>query len=146
MRACLAMRSFPRFLLLLMVSAALAARQDTKRKKTTVKTTTTTARPVHLTRGSTSNKLPTPGEIHPATPGLLATDQVVFNHGQVMWTTPELTPPLLTTTPMEKFIPSLLEASRCGKRLKDGLGCHGDVTLLPLRSPSKSNPKQNQVG
>ncbi|GFY46228.1 hypothetical protein TNIN_216911 [Trichonephila inaurata madagascariensis] len=62
------MRSFPRFLLLLMVSAALSARQDTKRKKTTVKTTTTTtttARPVHLTRGSTSNKLPTPGEIHP---------------------------------------------------------------------------------
>ncbi|GFT07730.1 hypothetical protein NPIL_573011 [Nephila pilipes] len=71
MRACLAMRSFPRFLLLLwllMVPAVLAARQDTKRKKTTIKTTTTTtttARPVHLSRGSTSNKLPSPGEIHP---------------------------------------------------------------------------------
>ncbi|GFU26024.1 uncharacterized protein TNCV_5105091 [Trichonephila clavipes] len=31
--------------------------------------------------------------------GLLATDHVVLNHSQVTWTTPELTPPLLTTTP-----------------------------------------------
>ncbi|GFY02493.1 uncharacterized protein TNCV_3503741 [Trichonephila clavipes] len=28
-----------------------------------------------------------------ATRGLLATDHVVLNHGQVMWTTPELAPP-----------------------------------------------------
>ncbi|GFT94589.1 integrase catalytic domain-containing protein [Trichonephila clavipes] len=34
-----------------------------------------------------------------ATRGLLATDHVILNHGQVMWTTPELAPPLLTTTP-----------------------------------------------
>ncbi|GFT09187.1 uncharacterized protein TNCV_4106161 [Trichonephila clavipes] len=31
--------------------------------------------------------------------GLLATDHVILNHGQVTWTTPELKPPLLTTTP-----------------------------------------------
>ncbi|GFU25315.1 uncharacterized protein TNCV_1739561 [Trichonephila clavipes] len=34
-----------------------------------------------------------------ATRGLLATDHVILNHGQVAWTTPELAPPLLTTTP-----------------------------------------------
>ncbi|GFW42945.1 uncharacterized protein TNCV_734781 [Trichonephila clavipes] len=31
--------------------------------------------------------------------GLLARDHVILNHGQVTWTTPELAPPLLTTTP-----------------------------------------------
>ncbi|GFW83469.1 uncharacterized protein TNCV_2512541 [Trichonephila clavipes] len=34
----------------------------------------------------------------PATRGLLATDHVILNHGQGTWTTPELAPPLLTTT------------------------------------------------
>ncbi|GFW62167.1 uncharacterized protein TNCV_1685981 [Trichonephila clavipes] len=29
----------------------------------------------------------------------LVTDHVILNHGQVTWTTPELAPPLLTTTP-----------------------------------------------
>ncbi|GFY00548.1 hypothetical protein TNCV_2139451 [Trichonephila clavipes] len=29
----------------------------------------------------------------PATRGLLATDHVILNHGQVTWTTPELVPP-----------------------------------------------------
>ncbi|GFU56995.1 uncharacterized protein TNCV_1778691 [Trichonephila clavipes] len=33
-----------------------------------------------------------------AAQGLLATDHVILNHGQVTWTTPELSPPLLTTT------------------------------------------------
>ncbi|GFU51966.1 SPARC-related modular calcium-binding protein 1 [Trichonephila clavipes] len=33
------------------------------------------------------------------TRGLLVTDHVILNHGQVTWTTPELAPPLLTTTP-----------------------------------------------
>ncbi|GFW72452.1 uncharacterized protein TNCV_3796801 [Trichonephila clavipes] len=36
-----------------------------------------------------------------ATRGLKTTDHVIFNHGQVKWTTPELEPPLLTTTPRE---------------------------------------------
>ncbi|GFT51526.1 hypothetical protein TNCV_4218891 [Trichonephila clavipes] len=34
--------------------------------------------------------------------GLLATDHVILNHGQVTWTTPELAPPLLTTTPHQR--------------------------------------------
>ncbi|GFX04764.1 uncharacterized protein TNCV_2247471 [Trichonephila clavipes] len=34
-----------------------------------------------------------------ATRRLLAMDHVILNHGQVTWTTPELAPPLLTTTP-----------------------------------------------
>ncbi|GFX12915.1 uncharacterized protein TNCV_3659111 [Trichonephila clavipes] len=34
-----------------------------------------------------------------ATRGLLATDHVILNYGQVTWTTPELGPPLLITTP-----------------------------------------------
>ncbi|GFT14852.1 uncharacterized protein TNCV_3483101 [Trichonephila clavipes] len=34
--------------------------------------------------------------------GLLAMDHVILNHGQVTWTTPELAPPLLTTTPHQR--------------------------------------------
>ncbi|GFW73128.1 uncharacterized protein TNCV_832471 [Trichonephila clavipes] len=33
-----------------------------------------------------------------ATRGLLETDHVILNHGHVTWSTPELAPPLLTTT------------------------------------------------
>ncbi|GFX43966.1 hypothetical protein TNCV_4112451 [Trichonephila clavipes] len=33
------------------------------------------------------------------TRALLATDDVILNHGQATWTTPELAPRLLTTTP-----------------------------------------------
>ncbi|GFV23505.1 hypothetical protein TNCV_4782161 [Trichonephila clavipes] len=40
--------------------------------------------------------------------------------------------------PGKKIIPSLPVPSRCGSRSKDGLGCHGDVTSLSLRSPAKS--------
>ncbi|GFU15805.1 uncharacterized protein TNCV_2367651 [Trichonephila clavipes] len=41
--------------------------------------------------------------------GLLATDHVILNHGQVMWTTPELAPPLLTTTPHQREAVSALD-------------------------------------
>ncbi|GFV40152.1 hypothetical protein TNCV_3953491 [Trichonephila clavipes] len=34
--------------------------------------------------------------------GLLASDLVILNHGQVPRTTPELAPPLLTTTPYQR--------------------------------------------
>ncbi|GFT63248.1 uncharacterized protein TNCV_4747271 [Trichonephila clavipes] len=37
-----------------------------------------------------------------ATRGLLATDHVILNHGQVTWTTPELAAPLRTTTPHQR--------------------------------------------
>ncbi|GFW31952.1 uncharacterized protein TNCV_54331 [Trichonephila clavipes] len=44
-----------------------------------------------MTQGEFSRKIPTPG--------LLATDHIILNHGQVTWTAPELAPPLLITTP-----------------------------------------------
>ncbi|GFS95266.1 uncharacterized protein TNCV_2630931 [Trichonephila clavipes] len=42
------------------------------------------------------------GHYRNSTLGLLATDHVILNHGQVTWTTPELAPPLLTTTPHQR--------------------------------------------
>ncbi|GFT74811.1 retrovirus-related Pol polyprotein from transposon opus [Trichonephila clavipes] len=44
--------------------------------------------------------------------GLLATDHVILNHGQVTWTTPELAPPLLTTTPHQREDVSALDRFR----------------------------------
>ncbi|GFX95872.1 uncharacterized protein TNCV_2084521 [Trichonephila clavipes] len=58
-------------------------------------------------------------ELHAATPGLLATDHVILNHGQVTWTTPELAPPLLTTTPHQREDVSALDrlnVHRCPTR------------------------------
>ncbi|GFS66966.1 uncharacterized protein TNCV_3718461 [Trichonephila clavipes] len=55
-----------------------------------------------------------------ATRGLLATDHVILNHGQVTWTTPELAPPLLTTTPHQREDVSALDrfnVHRCPTRL-----------------------------
>ncbi|GFW66583.1 uncharacterized protein TNCV_3841221 [Trichonephila clavipes] len=48
---------------------------------------------------------------HPlhAARGLLSTDHVILNHGQVTWTTPELAPPLLTTTPHQREDVSALD-------------------------------------
>ncbi|GFV38259.1 uncharacterized protein TNCV_178791 [Trichonephila clavipes] len=54
-----------------------------------------------------------------ATRGLLATDHVILNHGQVMWMTPELAPPLLTTTPHQREDVSALDrfnVHRCPTR------------------------------
>ncbi|GFW47018.1 uncharacterized protein TNCV_3486301 [Trichonephila clavipes] len=45
----------------------------------------------------------------PPTRGLLATDHVILNHGQVAWTIPELAPPLLTTTPHQREDVSALD-------------------------------------
>ncbi|GFW10331.1 transposable element Tcb1 transposase [Trichonephila clavipes] len=47
--------------------------------------------------------------ISSATRGLLATNHVILNHGQVTWTTPELAPPLLTTTPHQREDVSALD-------------------------------------
>ncbi|GFW19176.1 uncharacterized protein TNCV_255031 [Trichonephila clavipes] len=55
----------------------------------------------------------------PATRGLLVTDHVILNHGQVTWTTPELAPPLLTTTPHQQEDVSALDrfnVHRCPTR------------------------------
>ncbi|GFT46528.1 uncharacterized protein TNCV_3183951 [Trichonephila clavipes] len=51
--------------------------------------------------------------------GLLTTDHVILNHGQVTWTTPELAPPLLTTTPHQREDVSALDrfnVHRCPTR------------------------------
>ncbi|GFV95473.1 uncharacterized protein TNCV_4574751 [Trichonephila clavipes] len=51
--------------------------------------------------------------------GLLATDHVILNHDQVTWTTPELAPPLLTTTPHQREDVSVLDrfyVHRCPTR------------------------------
>ncbi|GFX60526.1 uncharacterized protein TNCV_1182451 [Trichonephila clavipes] len=54
-----------------------------------------------------------------STRGLLGTDHVILNHGQVTWTTPELAPPLLTTTPHQREDVSALDrfnVHRCPTR------------------------------
>ncbi|GFX80270.1 uncharacterized protein TNCV_2642861 [Trichonephila clavipes] len=46
-------------------------------------------------------------------------DHVIWNHGQVTWTTPELAPPLLTTTPHQREDVSALDrfnVHRCPTR------------------------------
>ncbi|GFY07071.1 uncharacterized protein TNCV_4203421 [Trichonephila clavipes] len=53
------------------------------------------------------------------TRGVLTMDHVTLNHGQVMWTTPELAPPLLTTTPHQREDVSALDrfnVHRCPTR------------------------------
>ncbi|GFX89007.1 uncharacterized protein TNCV_2853071 [Trichonephila clavipes] len=60
-----------------------------------------------------------PTRYYEATRGLLATDHVILNHGQVTWTTPELAPPLLTTTPHQREDVSALDrfnVHRCPTR------------------------------
>ncbi|GFX51550.1 uncharacterized protein TNCV_5012541 [Trichonephila clavipes] len=59
------------------------------------------------------------GSFRCATRGLLATDHVILNHGQVTWTTPELAPPLLTTTAHQREDVSALDrfnVHRCPTR------------------------------
>ncbi|GFV63839.1 uncharacterized protein TNCV_1083901, partial [Trichonephila clavipes] len=60
------------------------------------------------------------------TRGLLATDHVILNHGQVTWTTPELAPPLLTPTPHQREDVSALDrfnVHRCPtRRVFNGIG------------------------
>ncbi|GFU74630.1 uncharacterized protein TNCV_4629011, partial [Trichonephila clavipes] len=46
------------------------------------------------------------GKLHEV---LLATDHVILNHGQVMWTTSELAPPLLTASPHQREDVSALD-------------------------------------
>ncbi|GFW09980.1 uncharacterized protein TNCV_4207451 [Trichonephila clavipes] len=61
-----------------------------------------------------------------ATRGLLVTDHVILNHGQVTWTTPELAPPLLTLTPHQREDVSALDrfnVHRCPtRRVFNGIG------------------------
>ncbi|GFT24252.1 uncharacterized protein TNCV_2064761 [Trichonephila clavipes] len=74
------------------------------------------------------------GNLLSATRGLLATDHVILNHGQVTWTTPELAPPLLTTTPHQQEDVSALDrfnVHRCPtRRVFSGTGIEL-MTCLP---------------
>ncbi|GFT98311.1 uncharacterized protein TNCV_2904041 [Trichonephila clavipes] len=77
---------------------------------------------------------PMPTSAIKATRGLLATDHVILNHGQVTWTTPELAPPLLTTTPHQREDVSALDrfnVHRCPtRRVFSGTGIEL-MTCLP---------------
>ncbi|GFW73614.1 uncharacterized protein TNCV_1540691 [Trichonephila clavipes] len=61
-------------------------------------------------------------------------DHVILNHGQVTWTTPELAPPLLTTTPHQREDVSALDrfnVHRCPtRRVFSGTGIEL-MTCLP---------------
>ncbi|GFT95717.1 uncharacterized protein TNCV_310921 [Trichonephila clavipes] len=62
-------------------------------------------------------------------------DHVILNHGQLTWTTPELAPPLLTTTPHQREEVSALDRfneHRCPTRhfIKE------QMVVAQLRLPS----------
>ncbi|GFW01998.1 hypothetical protein TNCV_1148781 [Trichonephila clavipes] len=61
-------------------------------------------------------------------------DHVILNHGQVTWTTPELAPPLLTTTPHQREDVSALD--RFNKK---------NNSTRPLNSKIKANAGEKQL-
>ncbi|GFV34943.1 uncharacterized protein TNCV_3482381 [Trichonephila clavipes] len=63
------------------------------------------------TNAAVESGFPISNDFWTTTRGLLATDHVILNHGQVTLTTPELAPPLLTTTPHQREDVSALD--RC---------------------------------
>ncbi|GFY04343.1 uncharacterized protein TNCV_4414311 [Trichonephila clavipes] len=69
-------------------------------------------------------KLPKPQSVdaseRQSTRGLLATDHVILNHGQVTWTTSELAPSLLTTTPHQREDVSAFDRFNVIAALHDG--------------------------
>ncbi|GFY20722.1 uncharacterized protein TNCV_1119561 [Trichonephila clavipes] len=78
------------------------------------------------------------------TRGLLAIDHVILNHGQVMWTTPELAPLLLTTTPHQREDVSALDrfnVHRCPTQ-RQGKP-RSDTTRLPRPWGLGSNPGED---
>ncbi|GFT63753.1 integrase catalytic domain-containing protein [Trichonephila clavipes] len=71
-----------------------------------------------------------------ATRGLLATDHVIFNHGQVTWMTPELAPPVLTTTPQGEDVSALdrFNVHRCPtRRVFSGTGIELETKQATIR-------------
>ncbi|GFV23465.1 uncharacterized protein TNCV_4781761 [Trichonephila clavipes] len=85
-----------------------------------------------------------------ATRGLLATDHVILNHGQVTWTTPELAPPLLTTTPHQREDVSALDrfnVHRCPtRRVFSGTGIELMTCLPWLDTLTTGLPQPCEVG
>ncbi|GFY16487.1 transposable element Tcb1 transposase [Trichonephila clavipes] len=74
--------------------------------------------------------------------GLLATDYVISNHGQVTWTTPDLAPPLLTTTLHQREDVSSLDrfnVHRCPtRRVFSGTGLELVTRQAMIRYPYHS--------
>ncbi|GFW84233.1 uncharacterized protein TNCV_4878961 [Trichonephila clavipes] len=72
-----------------------------------------------------------------STRGLLATDHVILNHGQVTWTTPEQAPPLLTTPPHQREDVSALDrfnVHRCPtRRVFSGTGIELETKQATIR-------------
>ncbi|GFV49091.1 uncharacterized protein TNCV_236251 [Trichonephila clavipes] len=77
-----------------------------------------------------------------ATRGLLAADNVILNHGQVTWTTPELAPPLLTTTQHQREDAPALDrpnVHRCPTRwVPSGTGIEPVTKQDTIRHPYHS--------
>ncbi|GFW15334.1 uncharacterized protein TNCV_3740381 [Trichonephila clavipes] len=77
-----------------------------------------------------------------STRGLLAMDHVILKHGQVTWTTPELAPSLLTTTPHQREDVSALErfsVHRCPtRRVFSGTGLELVTRQATIRYPYHS--------
>ncbi|GFS94406.1 uncharacterized protein TNCV_2014401 [Trichonephila clavipes] len=73
---------------------------------------------------------------------LLATDHVILNHGQVTWTTPELAPLSLTTTPHQREDVSALDrfnVHRCPtRRVFNGTGFEPVTKQATVRYPYHS--------
>ncbi|GFW51878.1 soluble guanylate cyclase 88E [Trichonephila clavipes] len=64
------------------------------------------------------------------TGGLLASDNLILNHGQVTWPTLELAPPFLTNTPhQETQVESVTECDNIGKVTKEVVDLARLVTL-----------------
>ncbi|GFT78698.1 uncharacterized protein TNCV_1994321 [Trichonephila clavipes] len=82
-----------------------------------------------------------------ATRGLLATDHVILNHGQVTWTTPELAPPLTTTSHQREDVSALdrFNVHRCPtRRVFSGTGIEL-MTCLPWLDTLTTGLPQPQV-
>ncbi|GFV81340.1 uncharacterized protein TNCV_4773661 [Trichonephila clavipes] len=88
-----------------------------------------------------------------ATRVLLATDHVILNHGQVTWTTPELVPPLLTTTPHQREDLSALDrfnVHRCPtRRVFSGTGLEPvtkQATVRPIPLGYRGHITRPEIG
>ncbi|GFU27811.1 uncharacterized protein TNCV_449331 [Trichonephila clavipes] len=77
------------------------------------------------------------------TQGLLETEDVNLNHGQVTWTTPELAAPLLTTTPHQREDVSALDRFNVHwcptRRVFSGTG-------LELQLPTRTTQPTSRIG
>ncbi|GFS89391.1 uncharacterized protein TNCV_1809301 [Trichonephila clavipes] len=69
-------------------------------------------------------------------------DHVILNHGQVTWTTPELAPPLLTTTPHQREDAPALDRPnvhhRPTRRVPSGTGLEPVTKQATVRHPYHS--------